>query len=45
MQYLQYEYMEKHEEVEPNVFEVTYSDGSVVTVDYNKKTYRLKKAE
>ena len=44
LSYLQYEFMEEHKEVAENVFEVTYSDGSVVTVDYNKKTYNLKKA-
>ncbi len=41
--YLQYEFMENHEQVEPNVFEITYSDGSVITVDYNKNTYNLVK--
>lgn len=40
--YLQYEFMENHQEVAPNVFEITYSDSSVVTVDYNKKTYSLR---
>ncbi|MBQ7294392.1 MAG: hypothetical protein IJW79_11725 [Clostridia bacterium] len=44
MSYLQFEFMEKHEEISDGVFAVTYSDGSVVTVDYNKKTYSLKKA-
>lgn len=43
--YLQYEFMEKHREIEENVFEITYSDGSVITVDYNKKTYELKKGK
>ena len=43
MSYLQYEFMEKHEETADGVFAVTYSDGSVVTVDYNQKTYSLKK--
>lgn len=41
--YLQYEFMEEHKEVADNVFEITYSDGSVVTVDYNKKTYEVKR--
>ena len=41
--YLQYEFMEEHKEIAPNVFAVTYSDGSIVTVDYNQKTYTLKK--
>ena len=34
-------YMEKHEEVAENVYEVTYSNGTVVRVDYNKKTYAI----
>lgn len=32
--YLQYEFIIKHREKLPGVFEVTYSDGAVVTVDY-----------
>ncbi len=42
---LQYEFMEKHDEIADGVFVITYSDGSVVTVDYNKQTYTLKKGE
>ncbi len=45
MSYLQFEFMEKHEEISDGVFAVTYSDGSVVTVDYNNMTYSLKKAK
>lgn len=41
--YLQYEFMEKHEKVADGVYAITYSDGSVVKVDYNTKTYTLKK--
>lgn len=44
MSYLQLEFMEKHEEIAEGIFEVTYSDGSVVTVNYNDKTYSLRKA-
>ena len=43
--YLQYEFMEKHEQIADGVYAVTYSDGSIVTVDYNAKTYTLKKGE
>ena len=43
MSYLQFEFMEKHEEISDGVFNVTYSDGSIVTVDYNNKTYSLQK--
>jgi hypothetical protein len=34
-------YIEKHEEVSDGVFKVTYSDKTVVTVDYNKKEYSV----
>lgn len=43
LSYLQYEFIENHIEKEPNVFETTYSDGSVTVVDYNKKSYSLRK--
>ena len=43
MSYLQFEFMEKHEEISDGVFKVTYSDGSRVTVNYNDKTYILEK--
>ena len=45
MQYLQYEFMEKHEEISENVFKTTYSDGSEMIVDYNEKTYKLIKGD
>lgn len=41
--YLQYEFMEEHKETEDNVFEVRYSDGTKVRVDYNQKTYTIEK--
>ena len=43
MAYSQYEFMEEHKEIEEGVYAVTYSDGTVVTVDYNKGTYTVKK--
>ncbi len=43
IKYLQYEFMEEHKETESNVFEIKYSDGSIVTVDYNNKTYTLQR--
>lgn len=43
LSHLQYEFMVRHEEVSANVFEVEYSDGTVVTVDYNTNTYRVEK--
>lgn len=39
--YLQMEFISSHKEVRENVFEITYSDGSVIIVDYNEKVYRL----
>lgn len=41
--YLQYEFMEEHTKIADGVYSVTYSDGSVVTVDYNNETYELKR--
>ncbi len=43
LSYLQYEFMEKHERVADKVYEITYSDGSKITVDYNNNTYKLEK--
>ena len=33
------EFMQKHKQVSENVFEVTYSNGSVIKVDYNKMIF------
>jgi len=38
---LQTEFIESHKEVEKNVFEVLYSNGVTVKVDYNKNTYTI----
>ncbi len=43
--YLQYEFIDNHKKLSNGVYETTYSDGSVVTVNYNDKTYSLKKAQ
>ncbi len=43
LSYLQYELMEDHKKLSDGVYETTYADGSVVLVDYCKKTYTLKK--
>ncbi len=43
LSFLQYEFMEKHEEISPKVYQITYSNGSIVTVDYNQKQYSLVK--
>ncbi len=45
LSYLQFEFMEQHEKIDDNVYKTTYSDGSEITVDYNKKTYSLKKGD
>ena len=34
-------FMENHAEISENVFEITYSNGIKITVDYNKKEYKL----
>ena len=36
---LQTEFIEKHEEITEGVFRITYSDKTVITVDYNKNQY------
>jgi hypothetical protein len=43
LSYLQYEFMAGHRRIGDNVYETRYEDGSVVTVDYNTKTYQLRK--
>ena len=40
--HLQYETMEKHEKLSDGVYQTTYSDETVVTVDYNTKSYTVK---
>ncbi len=42
LQHLQYEFMEKYEEISDSVHKITYSNGQTVTVDYKNKTYILK---
>ena len=42
--YLQWEFMDRYEELEPNVFQITYSGGSRIIVDYNTMSYRLIKS-
>lgn len=43
--YLQYEFMDVHERVGDNRFRTVYSDGTEITVDYNKKTFEIKKTK
>ena len=41
--YLQYEMIEHHEKVSENMYRTTYSDGTVVTVDYSTNNYTVEK--
>ncbi len=41
--YLQYEFMDKYEEIDENIHRITYSDGTVLTVDYNSNTFKTEK--
>ena len=44
LRHLAYELMLKHEKLSEGVYSVTYSDNTVITVDYNKNTYTVTKA-
>ncbi len=39
---LQFETMVRHEKCADGIYQVTYSDGTVITVDYNQNTYTVK---
>ncbi|MBQ3015438.1 MAG: hypothetical protein IJD79_01515 [Clostridia bacterium] len=41
MKHLQYEFIDNHEKIAEGVYRVTYSDGTVITVDYNKGEYKV----
>ena len=43
LKHLQYEFMENHEKLADNLYRTTYSDGTVITVDYEKETYTVDK--
>jgi hypothetical protein len=43
LNYLQYEFMENHEKIGDKVYRVTYSDGTVMTVDYIACRYTIEK--
>ncbi len=43
LMHLQTQFIEKHREVAENVFEVTYSDGTIIKVDYNTNNYSIYK--
>ena len=44
LRHLAYERMDRHEKLAEGVYAVTYSDGTVITVDYNRNTYKVTKA-
>jgi len=44
LKHLQYCFMDKHEKVSEGVYRITYSNGEVIVVDYNKGDYKLIKA-
>ena len=42
LKYLQYEFMQSHREIAPQVFLTTYSDGSETVCNYSKKSFTYK---
>ena len=43
LKHLQYEFMENHEKIGDEIYRVTYSDGTVITVDYPGCRYTVEK--
>ena len=43
LKHLQYEFMDKHEKIREDVYRVTYSDGTVITVNYREGGYTVEK--
>ena len=43
LKHLQYEFMDKHEKIGEDVYRVTYSDGTVITVNYHEGGYTVEK--
>lgn len=43
LKHLQYEFMENHQKLSDGVYRATYSDGTSITVDYNKGKYTVSK--
>jgi len=41
LKHLQYEFMDDHRKLQDGVYQTTYSDGTVVIVDYNSETYSI----
>ena len=42
---LQYEFMDNHEKLDAHRYRTTYSDGTCITVDYEKNTYTVRRGE
>ena len=43
MRYLQYEFIENHREMAEGIYEVTYSDGTVVEIDYKENKFYIRR--
>ncbi len=43
MSSLQTSFMEKHEKLSEGIYKINYSNGTVITVNYNNETYEIKK--
>lgn len=43
MYHLQFEEMLRHDKISDGIYEVTYSNGTIVTVDYNKEIFNVEK--
>lgn len=43
--WLQYEFMERHDKLADGIYCSTFSDGTRITVDYNKNTYTVEKGQ
>jgi hypothetical protein len=41
MKHLQYEFIDNHEKLSDGVYRITYSNKTVITVDYNKGEYTV----
>ena len=43
MRHLQYEFIENHREMAEGIYEVTYSDGTVVEIDYKENKFYIRR--
>ena len=42
VRHLQTEFMESHEHIAPGRYAITYTDGTVITVDYEQETIEVR---